>query len=86
MPQVLFEAFAARLPVVATDVGGVATAVGEDAAVLIPAGDAGSAQAAVERVVADAELRRRLTEAGAQRAEEHTLEAEASATARFLSA
>jgi glycosyltransferase involved in cell wall biosynthesis len=86
VPQVLFEAFAARLPVVATDVGGVATVVGEDAAVLIPAGDAGSAQAAVERIAADAELRLRLAEAGAQRAQAHTLEAEARATARFLAA
>ncbi len=41
-PQVLVEAFAAGLPVVATDVGGVATAVGE-AARLVPADDAGAA-------------------------------------------
>ena len=39
LPQVLFEAFAARPPVVATDVGGVPAAVG-DAALLIEPGDA----------------------------------------------
>ena len=31
LPQVLFEAFAAGLPVVATDVGGVAEAAGDGA-------------------------------------------------------
>ena len=40
LPQVLFEAFAAGTPVVATAVGGVPEAVG-DAALLIPPGDAG---------------------------------------------
>ena len=38
MPQVLLEAFAARLPVVATAVGGVAAA--GDRALLVPPGDA----------------------------------------------
>ena len=37
LPQILYEAFAARLPVVATDVGGIREAVG-DAALLVPAG------------------------------------------------
>ena len=45
MPQVLIEAFAARLPTVATDVGGVA-ALADDAALLVAPGDA--------RAVADA--------------------------------
>ena len=42
LPQVLFEAFASGLPVIATAVGGVADGVGE-AGLLIPAGDAGAA-------------------------------------------
>ena len=49
VPQVLYEAFAAGLPVVATDVGGVAEAVG-DAALLIPPGDANAAADAVFRL------------------------------------
>jgi len=39
LPQVLFEAFAAGLPVVATEVGGVPTAAA-GAALLVPPGDA----------------------------------------------
>ena len=46
LPQILLEGFAAATPVVATDVGGVARAVG-DAALLVPAGDAGAAADAV---------------------------------------
>ena len=42
MPQVLIEAFAARLPTVATDVGGVAALAG-DAAVLVAPGAARAA-------------------------------------------
>ena len=48
LPQVLMEAFAAGLPVVATDVGGVAAAVG-DAVRLVPPGDAGAAASALGR-------------------------------------
>lgn len=83
LPQVLFEAFAAGAPVVATDVGGVAEAAGR-AAVLIPPDDAEAAVEAVLRVHEDPELRRSLVLAGAQRARAHTLESEAAALARFL--
>lgn len=83
LPQVLFEAFAACVPVVATDVGGVAQAAG-DAAVLIPPGDAGSAVAAARGIHEDAALRERLVRAGALLAQEHTLEAEAARLAAFL--
>jgi glycosyltransferase involved in cell wall biosynthesis len=83
LPQVLFEAFAAGLPVVATDVGGVAAAVG-DAVLLIPAGDADAAVAALRRVADEPELRERLVRAGAALVREHTLEREASALTAFL--
>ncbi|HKP89525.1 MAG TPA: glycosyltransferase, partial [Thermoleophilaceae bacterium] len=49
LPQVLFESFAAGLPVVATEVGGVPAAVG-DAALLVPPGDAERPAAELERV------------------------------------
>lgn len=85
LPQVLFEAFAAGTPVVATDVGGVAAAAGE-AAVLIPPGEVQAALDAVLRVHEDPELRHRLVRAGAQRAAAHTLESEAARLALFLEA
>jgi glycosyltransferase involved in cell wall biosynthesis len=83
VPQVLFEAFAAGLPVVATAVGGVADAAG-DAALLVPAGEADPPAEALARVGSDAELRRRLVEAGGARVREHTTEAECRRVAEFL--
>lgn len=85
LPQVLFEAFAAAIPVVATAVGGVPAAVA-DAALLIPPGDAEAAAGALQSLVDDDGLRERLVRAGAERAGEHTLEAEAGRVARFLAA
>ena len=75
LPQVLLEAFAARLPVVATDVGGVGP-VARGAAELVPPGDAEAAAAAVQRLVADPARRDRLVEVGVQRVRERTAEAE----------
>lgn len=86
VPQVLWEAFAARLPVVATDVGGVAGVAGTGEALLIPPGDAEAAASALRRIGGDAELRRRLTEVAATSAAAHTLEAEARRVAEFLTA
>lgn len=85
VPQILFEAFASALPVVATDVGGVAEAVG-GAALLIPPGDPRAAAAAMERIAGDGELRARLVAAGLQRVREVTLEAECRRLATFLAA
>jgi glycosyltransferase involved in cell wall biosynthesis len=85
VPQVLFEAFAAGLPVVATAVGGVAAASG-DAALLVPPGEADPPADALARVGSDAELRRALVEAGAARVREHTTEAECRRVAEFLAA
>ncbi|HEX8075587.1 MAG TPA: glycosyltransferase [Thermoleophilaceae bacterium] len=83
LPQVLFESFAAGLPVVATDVGGVADAAG-DAALLVPPGDAERPAAELARVAAEPELRARLVESGLARVREHTLEAECRRVAEFL--
>jgi glycosyltransferase involved in cell wall biosynthesis len=85
LPQVLFEAFAARLPIVATAVGGVPEATG-DAALLVPPGDAGAAVDAVARLAGDDELRALLVEAGVERVREHTTTAEIRKVARFFGA
>jgi glycosyltransferase involved in cell wall biosynthesis len=83
VPQVLFEAFAAGLPVVATAVGGVADAAG-DAALLVPPGEADPPADALERIGSDDALRRRLVEAGATEVRNHTTEAETRRVAAFL--
>ena len=85
LPQVLFEAFAAGLPVVATAVGGVSEAVG-DAGLLIPAGDSRAAASAISRIAADDALRRRLVRAGLEQARRHTIEAECRRVAEFIRA
>ena len=83
VPQILFESFAAGLPVVATAVGGVAGAVGEDA-LLVPPGDPDAAAGALERIAADGNLRRRQVQGGLQRLRSHTLEAECERVAAFM--
>ena len=83
VPQVLFEAFAAGLPVVATDVGGVAQAV-DGAALLIAPGNALAAATALRRVAEEASLRRSLIRQGLQRVRDHTLEVETRRLALFL--
>jgi glycosyltransferase involved in cell wall biosynthesis len=84
VPQVLFEAFAVGLPVVATAVGGVAETVG-DAALLVPPGEADAAARALTRIAADADLRTRLVDAGLALAREHTIESETARVLEFLS-
>jgi glycosyltransferase involved in cell wall biosynthesis len=84
LPQVLVEAFAAGLPVVATDVGGVAAAVG-GAVRLIPPGDAVAAAGELRRIAADGPLREALIRAGHDYAAERTASAEVRRVARFVS-
>jgi glycosyltransferase involved in cell wall biosynthesis len=83
LPQVLFEAFAAGLPVVATAVGGVRAAAG-GAAVLVPPGDAKAAARELTRLATDREARERLIAAGLERARRHTTEAECRRIAGFI--
>jgi glycosyltransferase involved in cell wall biosynthesis len=83
LPQVLVEAFAAGLPVVATDVGGVASAVGE-AVRLVPAGDADAAAAELQAIAADRGLREGLVRAGHDYAVARTVTMEAERVAGFL--
>ena len=81
----LAEAFACDLPVVATDVGGVRGGV-DQAALLVPPGDARAAADAVSLIARDGDLRARLTEAGRRPRSELTLEAQTARLAAFLEA
>ena len=83
VPQVLYEAWGAGVPVVATAVGGVADAA-DGAALLIPAGDAQAAIDAVLRVARDPELAARLVAAGRERAAASSFEATLRRAADFL--
>jgi glycosyltransferase involved in cell wall biosynthesis len=83
MPQVLLEAFAARLPVVATAVGGVAEIV-RDRGWLVAPDDAPAAAGALGELAGDAALRAQRVERAAAAAREHTLEAETVRLAAFL--
>ncbi|MGA9856767.1 MAG: glycosyltransferase [Solirubrobacteraceae bacterium] len=83
MPQVILEAFALRLPVVATAVGGVPALV-DGSGLLIEPGDAAAAVRAVERIAADGDLRSALVEHGSALAEAHSLESEAARLVAFL--
>ncbi|HEX4010842.1 MAG TPA: glycosyltransferase family 4 protein [Solirubrobacteraceae bacterium] len=83
VPQVILEAFALRLPVVGTAVGGVPDLV-RGAGLLVSPSDAGAAVDALEQLAGDAELRARLVAAGVQRARTHSLEAESARVVSFL--
>ena len=85
LPQVLFEAQAAGLPIVATDVGGVRAALADGAAgALIRPRDAEGAAAALERLRTDEALRRRLIEAGLANASHETMEAQLDRLDEFI--
>jgi glycosyltransferase involved in cell wall biosynthesis len=61
-PNVLLEAMAANLPIVATAVGGVPEIVeNNESAVLVPANDPNAMAAAIARVLNDQDFARRLT-------------------------
>jgi glycosyltransferase involved in cell wall biosynthesis len=83
LPQVIVEAFAAGVPVVATDVGGVAEAFG-DTVRLIPAGDADAAAGALREIVADPRLREELVRGGHDQAAARTADIEVERVAEFL--
>ena len=83
LPQTLFEAFAAGLPVVATAVGGVPDAVGQ-AALLVEPGDAAAPAEQLKRLADDPALRGHLIESGVERVRSHTLEAESRRVVEFL--
>jgi len=89
LPNVVLEAMAHGKPVVATPVGGIPSLVADgETGFLVPVGDAAALRGAIERVLGDRDLRRRLGAAARARigayswehVTERTLEIYASAT------
>ncbi len=80
-PLVLQEALRAGVPVVATRVGGIPSLTGEDAALLVPPGDAAALGVAVRDVLTDPALASRLRSAARARAASLPSEADAVAAA-----
>jgi glycosyltransferase involved in cell wall biosynthesis len=71
LPVSVLEAMAAELPVIASAVGGMSELVVDgETGLLVPPGDADELAAALGRVIADRNLRRRFGAAGRARAEE----------------
>ena len=71
LPITLLEAMACRRPIVATDVGGNNDAVVDgQSGFLVPVGDPGALAGRVCQLLGDADLRRRVGDAGRQRVEE----------------
>ena len=86
LPQVLTEAQAAGLPIVATDVGGVRAGLGGGAeALLVPPNDPEALAAAIVRLASDGDLRAGFRKLGIARARTLTLERQAATLATFIS-
>jgi glycosyltransferase involved in cell wall biosynthesis len=76
---------AAGLPIVATDVGGVATALeGGRAGLLVPPANPGALVDAVRRLVEEESLRREIAGEAIRVARTRTMEYEADRVARFI--
>jgi glycosyltransferase involved in cell wall biosynthesis len=80
---VILEAFAARLPVVATAVGGVPALV-DGCGRLVPPEDAEAAAEALLELASSPALRDQLVASASARVREHTLGAECTRLAAFL--
>jgi glycosyltransferase involved in cell wall biosynthesis len=85
VPQVLIEALATGLPIVATDVGGVGAALDHGGAGLLVGPDNAAALVrSLTSITEDESLRRRLATRGLELAREHTLDVEVERVARFI--
>ena len=73
-PHVLAEARANSIPVVATNVGGIPSSVTDGIdGLLVPPRDSEAIERAIERIITDCELRRRMIRAGRERVQHMTL-------------
>jgi len=78
IPRVLLEAMSAGVPIVTTRVAGIPSLITHEGnGLLVEAGTTGVTADAVERLIGDPALRRRLIEAGYATARQHTLERQA---------
>jgi len=85
VPKVLIEALACSTPLVATDVGGIRAALGDDeVALLVPPNDREALTAAMRRILDQADLRSTLALRGLELARSLTLEAEAARVVDFI--
>jgi glycosyltransferase involved in cell wall biosynthesis len=85
LPATIIEALGNAIPVVATTVGGVPSALGDgEAGVLVPPSDLDALVAAILRLTEDAELRERVVERGLELADGCTLESTSARVARFI--
>jgi glycosyltransferase involved in cell wall biosynthesis len=85
VPQVLVEAFASSTPIVATDVGGVRSALADgEAGLLVPPDDRDALVDAVLRLTDDPDLRGRLVARGLELAHRLTREAQSRRAAIFV--
>ncbi len=85
VPRVIMESWAASLPLVTTAVGGIPGMVKhEHNGLLVPPGDAAALAAAIERVMSDGELRKRLIRNGFACARENSREKQAQKIAAII--
>jgi glycosyltransferase involved in cell wall biosynthesis len=85
LPKVLIEAFASATPIVATDVGGVRSAVDDGrAAVLVPPADLEALVDGIRRLADDPALQAACVERGLELVQALTLEGQAERVARFI--
>jgi len=70
IPVSLMEAMAFGVPVISTETGGIPELLGGGAGIIVPPADPAALAAAIARLAADPDLRRRLGERGRERVEE----------------
>jgi glycosyltransferase involved in cell wall biosynthesis len=86
-PQVLFEAAAAGMPIIATAVGGVPTALANgERGLLVPPSDVAAIERALERLDQDPAGRREMAKAAFEWVADETMERQVARISRFIEA